>query len=80
MILKKLREIVDSSQGNSNSNNNKEKMQAISLIMECYTKKTEFFDAKPIVDGFKEIVDQTKKSEQETKEKKEFKTILQMQI
>jgi predicted GTPase len=44
-------------------------MQAISLIMNCYTKKSEFFDAKPIGDGFKETVDQTKKSEQETKQR-----------
>ena len=44
-------------------------MQAISLIMECYTKKAEFYDAKPIVDRVKQFVDQAIAAEAGTKQR-----------
>jgi hypothetical protein len=73
-VLKKLWESVDGTGSGSNSNSttsteSKERMQALSLIMQCYGKRLEIINSSPISYQVKEYIDQTRQLEQDVRQR-----------
>jgi hypothetical protein len=74
-VLKKLWETADGGVVNSSSNSStsavesKERMQALSLIMQCYGKRLEIINSAPISYQVKEYMNQTRQLEQDIKQR-----------
>ena len=68
-VLKKLWESVDAGNGSSNSTENKERMQALSLIMQCYDKRLEIINSSPISYQVKEYINQIRQLEQDVRQR-----------
>jgi Na+/phosphate symporter len=65
---------VDGTGSGSNSNSttsteSKERMQALSLIMQCYGKRLEIINSSPISYQVKEYIDQTRQLEQDVRQR-----------